>query len=294
MGHSHSSFSYQYQEINLTESYAQTSHSKSTNNYDFSFSKKISNINIIKKTNRILEEKEIQATEYFFEKDSYIKESQIKQSKIDISFFKCSSARKKCKEYPIILNDDYSLKFSPLKSLKSSSCIINNINNSKLNQIENTNCDLKFEEELGRIENLENLNFIQMLQFFEIKPKNWMHEIEIVDIIDSQKLNLNKNEFQFKCSFYDQFIRIKVNEIDPFCTFDCLSEKKAVENLIIEKTIQNIVKEINGPFLCKLKDYAVVIKEKNPVNNKKYSICEITEYGRCTLNDLLEQRHFKG
>ena len=234
------------------------------------------------------------ATEYFFEKNSFIKESKIKQSKIDTSFFKCSSGKKKYKEYPITLNDEYNLKFSPLKSLKSSTCFITNINNSKPNQIENTKCELKLEEELIRIENLENMNFMQMLQCFEIKPKNWMNEIEIVDIIYSQKINFNKNEFQFKCSYYDQFVRIKVNEIDPFCTFDGLSEKKIIENLIIEKTIQTIVKEITDPFLCKLKDYAVVIKEINPVKNKKYSICEITEYGRCTMTDLLEQRHFKG
>lgn len=294
MGHSHSSFSYQYQEINLSESYTQTLHSKSTNNYDFSFSKNISNINIIKKTNRILEDKEIQATEYFVEKNSFIKESQIKQNKIDISFFKCNSARKKWKEYPITLNDEYNLKFSPLKSLKISSCFIDNISNSKINQIENTKCEIKLEEELRRIDNLQNMNFLEMLQFFEIKPKNWMNEIEIVDIIYPQKLNFNKNQFQFKCSYYNQFIRIKVNEIDPFCSFEGLSEKQTIENLIIEKTIQNIIKEVSGPFICKLKDYAVVIKEINPVKNKKYSICEITEYGRCTLSDLLEQRHFKG
>ena len=95
------------------------------------------------------------------------------------------------------------VKIFSFEKLKSNSFIISNINNSKLQQIENTNCDLQFEEELRRIENLENLNFI------EIKHKIWMNEIEIVDIFDSQKLNLNKNEFQFKCSFYDQFIRIK-------------------------------------------------------------------------------------
>ena len=201
----------------------------------------------------------------------------------------CGCVRKNNNKWLILQNEEYFMDYEPLEELlkrtrKPPELIVEKEKNipKKSKILENKEQIPEKESELPAFLKGGALGFSELVGF--------LNDIELIE-------PLFESDFQhiYRGFWQKRFIVIKIIELNRLEPRGIDFEEAVLRDSLKEGIIYERVKSIEDEGICQLlAQFALPRKNTTPSNERVLEIIQISEYGRCSLGELLSQREIKG